>query len=175
MSNPPPESPPPVVTVRRVSAEEWKAFFELRLRFVENCPTAIFGDVGFMKSRPDSCWMTLASDMASSANAAAFLAWMGNQAIGFVTVSAAGPSSDFKIMMLYVDPAGRRFGLGRLLLMEALSFVRHKNATSVSLWVTDVNEDAKRLYEQTGFVDSGDRRMLKPGSDLIQLRMLYSL
>ncbi len=74
MNNPTPGSPPPVVAVRRVSAEEWKAFFELRLRFVENCPTAIFGDAAFMKSRPDSCWMQQASEMASSANAAAFLA-----------------------------------------------------------------------------------------------------
>lgn len=175
MNNPSPESPQPVVRVRRVSAEEWKAFFELRLRFVENCPAAIFGDAGFMKSRPDSCWMELAGEMASAANAAAFLAWRGSHAIGFVTVSAANPSSDYKIMMLDVDPVGRRFGVGRLLLMEALGFVRGKSVPGVSLWVTDGNEDAKRLYDKMGFIDSGDRRMLKPGSDLIQIRMQYSL
>jgi len=53
-----------------------------------------------------------------------------------------------------VDPAHRRRGLGRSLLVESIHRLRERGETSIVLNVTEGNGSAIRLYERLGFVRS---------------------
>lgn len=54
---------------------------------------------------------------------------------------------------LYVRPAFRRFGLGRLLAEAVLDAARQKGYSSVLLDTLDDMEAARALYEELGFIE----------------------
>ncbi|HEY7697910.1 MAG TPA: ribosomal protein S18-alanine N-acetyltransferase [Vicinamibacteria bacterium] len=62
------------------------------------------------------------------------------------------------IQNLAVHPAHRRQGLGRLLLLQALSEGRARGATSALLEVRRSNAAAQSLYRRLGFEETGSRR-----------------
>jgi ribosomal protein S18 acetylase RimI-like enzyme len=49
------------------------------------------------------------------------------------------------------------------------------DATSVQLWVTETNTDARRLYESCGFVLSGGRQPLPSNPLLSEVAMRLDL
>ncbi len=73
---------------------------------------------------------------------------------------------------MWVSPEHRGRGVGRLVLDDLLTSAR-QDGRRVRLWVTEDN-GARRLYEQAGFVDLGDREPLRPGSPVVKLQMELS-
>ena len=74
-----------------------------------------------------------------------------------------GPSRDgedgvAEIFALYVRPDSWRQGAGRLLCDEALRDARSRECTSMTLWVLQTNERARRFYERIGYVLDGAER-----------------
>ena len=67
-------------------------------------------------------------------------------------ISAGEPKSGL-VMRIFVVPAFRRCGAGRLLMEELGKRFSH-GVTSVSLTVSPSNEEAVRLYEKLGFARS---------------------
>jgi ribosomal protein S18 acetylase RimI-like enzyme len=55
------------------------------------------------------------------------------------------------IFLLYVDPAHRRQGLGRVLMHQAEQWARYRGDRQISLQVFHHNQPAIRLYEQLGY------------------------
>ncbi|MGE0743123.1 MAG: N-acetyltransferase family protein [Hyphomonadaceae bacterium] len=56
---------------------------------------------------------------------------------------------------VYVHPDGRGKGAGDALLGAAIAHERERGASRVALWVNDRNAAARRLYERSGFVETG--------------------
>lgn len=68
---------------------------------------------------------------------------------------------------LYVHPEQQRNGYGTLLLSHAI-----KQCEGIpTLWVLNINRDAKRLYERMGFAESGRIKQLK--NNLFEIEMIY--
>jgi ribosomal protein S18 acetylase RimI-like enzyme len=57
------------------------------------------------------------------------------------------------IAYLMTEPAERRRGLGRCLVLAVLTALAKAGDQSVTLWVTDTNSPALALYEQLDFVN----------------------
>jgi GNAT superfamily N-acetyltransferase len=55
------------------------------------------------------------------------------------------------IFLIYVDPAHRRQGIGRVLLERSETWGREQNYTHISLQVFTTNEPALTLYQQLGY------------------------
>ena len=62
------------------------------------------------------------------------------------------------ILNLAVDPAARRQGVGRALMVHVLRSFQSKGATKETLEVRRSNAGAQALYESLGFVRAGVRR-----------------
>jgi len=69
------------------------------------------------------------------------------------------------VYAMWVAPDARGAGVGRALLDAVAGWARDRGCDHLVLSVTDSNEIARRVYEAYGFVDTGERRALREGSD----------
>ncbi|MGA1160088.1 MAG: GNAT family N-acetyltransferase [Burkholderiaceae bacterium] len=85
-----------------------------------------------------------------------FLAWVDEQAAGccaFRPLPDAGYPNACEMKRLYVAPAFRRFGLGRMLVDHTLAMARSVNYSHMLLDTLDDMEAARALYRDSGFVE----------------------
>ncbi|MFM1922477.1 MAG: hypothetical protein RL019_317 [Pseudomonadota bacterium] len=85
-----------------------------------------------------------------------FLAWVDEQAAGccaFRPLPDAGHPNACEMKRLYVAPAFRRFGLGRMLVDHTLAMARSVNYSHMLLDTLDDMEAARALYRDSGFVE----------------------
>ncbi len=67
---------------------------------------------------------------------------------------------------MWVVPAARRLGAGRALVESAIAVAKAAAVTEIRLRVTESNYAALELYRKTGFIETGQREPLRPGSSL---------
>jgi GNAT superfamily N-acetyltransferase len=71
-----------------------------------------------------------------------------------------GASSDTaEISTLFVCPESWGRGVGRALLEAALEELRRREYVSVTLWVLEFNERARRFYQRAAFTPDGSSRV----------------
>lgn len=75
---------------------------------------------------------------------------------GFILTQVIAEEAE--ILTICVDPAMRRIGVGRLLLTEACRQLEARGVQSLFLEVSEDNEGARALYDQSGFVAVGRRK-----------------
>ena len=90
--------------------------------------------------------------------------------VAFVVARRLGP--DLDIVNLAVEPARRRAGLGRLLLVSLLDHARAAGVEAAFLEVREGNLEARRLYENAGFRETQRRKSFyrNPVEDAILMR-----
>jgi ribosomal protein S18 acetylase RimI-like enzyme len=109
--------------------------------------------------------------------------WLGKSEItillsesdGVITgFASSGPSRDkdaaegaHEIHAIYVDPTCWRAGHGRALTERTLELAKSKGATSVTLWVLEKNDPARRFYEALGFKLDGGRKSDRIGESAV--------
>lgn len=138
--------------VRELAPADARAFQSLRLHGLRECPTA------FASSYEEEC------DLASSVVAdrlgprdgrATFGAFRDEELVGLVGIVREEPrklAHKAFVWGMYVAPANRRQGVGRLLVAKALSFAQSGlRVRQVSLGVNAGNVAAIALYESMGF------------------------
>jgi len=94
------------------------------------------------------------------------VAELDGKVIGYILFTIAGGEAD--ISDIAVKSEFRQMGVGKRLMLEALSLASNKNANKVFLEVRPSKEIARRLYTSLGFVEIGRRkRYYKDGEDAI--------
>jgi GNAT superfamily N-acetyltransferase len=141
------------VIVRRVSAEEWRALRDVRLRALEDAPHAFATRFEEARERPEEWWIDWAARSAAGDGQAMFLAWDGDTAVGiagtFVDEGARW------LISMWTAPAARGRGVGRALVAAVVAFARSAGTAELLLEVTEGNDEADALYRRCGFVDAG--------------------
>jgi ribosomal protein S18 acetylase RimI-like enzyme len=84
----------------------------------------------------------------------------------------ANPQAVAEIAAIYVLPQRWRQGAGRALCEQALAEAQQQGYASVTLWVLQSNEAARRFYEAMGFRPDGatKTKQTADGSDLHEVR-----
>ena len=93
------------------------------------------------------------------------MAWHADRVAGFYAARRAGPESE--LMLLAVDPAVRRAGIGRRLLGDWRLWGQGCGVIDYFLEMRADNP-ARHLYERGGFVECGRRREYYVGLDGIK-------
>ena len=143
-------------TVRQLDREDADAWASLRREALETHPLA------FGASIPDDPRFVVdlaLARIAASDDSAIFGAFIGVSLVGMVGVlrkSAEKERHKALIWGMYVTHAWRRRGAGVMLLRTAIQHAKSwAGVEQIHLAVTEVSQDARRLYERHGFREWG--------------------
>ncbi|HEY5949134.1 MAG TPA: dihydropteroate synthase [Kofleriaceae bacterium] len=160
------------MTVREARPEEWREWRELRLRALADSPDAFGETLASAKKADDAMWQSF---VAPRADKIRLFAEQGGKPAGMCVIvigrgealgQGPGDSRKANLYAMWVAPEARGTGAGKALVEAGLRWARSRAALEVELRVSDLHEPARRLYERCGFVDTGERSPLRPGSEV---------
>jgi GNAT superfamily N-acetyltransferase len=154
------------VTVRQTTEDDWKAWRDLRLRALQDTPTAFGSTYDREATFTEDDW----KDRLRNPESASLLAFVDDVAVGM-----GGGFRDLPgwlhVVAMWTDPSWRGHGAGRAVL-EHLKSWSAAQGLRVHLDVETSNQGARRLYERAGFVATGETRPLRDGSSYRVERMV---
>ncbi len=151
----------PAVTVLRAAPGDWETWRALRLRALEEDPDAFGSVVVDERDLDPATWRSWLEHPC-------LLARVEGVPVGLGALAERAPGR-VEIVAMWVAPEARGHGVGGRILSALLDVARSRGDT-VRLWVADGNA-ARRLYERAGFVPTGERASIRPGSALMKSRM----
>lgn len=164
-----------MLLVRSISPDEWRTWKNLRLEALADSPDAFGETLEQALERSDAEWAEFAAG-SSLPDRAFFVAENAGNPVGMAIIRGSeGDSARAHIFAMWVAPTARGIGAGRKLLDAAMAWGRHHGFDELVLQVTEGNDRAKRLYETAGFVDTGRREPLRPGTAMMTAVMVFDV
>ncbi len=160
---------------RSLQPEEWQLWKHLRLQALADSPDA-FGDTWERAAKQsDGDWREFAAS-STFPDRKLLLAERLGRPVGMARILLSeSDSSRASLFSMWVMSSERGVGVGRALVDAAIKWAKSKGVSEITVHVTVGNDEAKRLYEAAGFVDSGRREPLRPGSSLHEEVMVMRL
>jgi ribosomal protein S18 acetylase RimI-like enzyme len=164
-----------VPVIEQISPENILAFKAVRLRALQDSPSA-FGSTYARESQfPDAEWQKRAER------------WSGDTGVGYLAMELqipcgiAGAFLDehdpprVHLISMWVAPTHRRTGLGRALVGAVQAWARMRGAHTLQLMVTNSNFAAIEFYKRIGFSMTGRTEPYPNDSALIEYEMSQAL
>lgn len=140
----------PNVDIRRIRADDGPLLRELRLRSLADAPEAFGQPLEDVRRRPAGDWDTQAGRASRGPERTWLLAEREGEAVGLVQGRRRRPGT-LLLFSMWVDPAVRRLGVGRILVDVLEEWARTWDAERTVLWVFAANESAIAFYRVLGF------------------------
>ena len=165
-----------MVLVRATVMDDWQALRDIRLAALRDAPDAFASTYAEQAAFEEADWRQ------RIARGGTFLAFVPEaDASGVPEADASEPAGlvggyDYgpgtvELISMFVRPRARGRGVGEALIAAVLDWARARNATSVHLWVTEINKPARLLYERCGFSPTGERQPVPSNSNLDEVGM----
>ena len=90
-------------------------------------------------------------ERADSKREAAWIAELDGERVGCIFCTASEDPDIAQLRLLLVEPQARGAGVGSRLVDECLRFARRSGYRRIMLWTTDVQAEARRIYQREGF------------------------
>jgi len=144
-----------LITIQPITHRNAFVFKTVRLRALQDDPYA-FGSTYARESQfSDSEWLARAERM-NGERGCGFLATDSETPCGIVgSFLDQDDATRAHLISMWTAPAYRQHGIGRLLVNEVADWAHLRNARTLVLMVTSVNETAMRFYERLGFARTG--------------------
>jgi ribosomal protein S18 acetylase RimI-like enzyme len=126
----------------------------VRLLALSEAPDAFETRYDDAVRRSDDWWIEWAARSAESDRQAMFLAWDGGTPVGIV--GAYVERQRCWLISMWTDPSMRCRGIGAALVEVVVGFARAAGYADLFLTVRVQNEQARRLYERCGFLETGE-------------------
>lgn len=167
--------------VRRLSAEDWREYKQIRLEALKDTPIGFGEWYEDAASKPDAEWVSQTRRAAEAEQSAIFAAldregrFVGTA--GVYTKPGPDPATGRELVVfgVYVTPGHRGAGKGVAVLLfdTAIRWAREVGgARTVPLSVHEHNQRAHAFYRRYGFVDTGSTKpyVLDESASLIEMR-----
>jgi GNAT superfamily N-acetyltransferase len=156
--------------VRRVRADEWRTWKDLRLEMLQTAPDAFGTRFEDAVLEPDEFWQERTATLATDARSAMFV--VDDADDGWRAGAGCALTDDEPLpwaFSVYTRPAFRGQRLQDGLMAAVMDFARTTGHTELSLWVVEDNLPARRTYERLGFRPNGRTAVMRESIREIQL------
>jgi ribosomal protein S18 acetylase RimI-like enzyme len=164
--------------VRRLTPDDWEVSRHLRLIALAEAPYAFMSTLAREQALAEQVWR----QRLSSPVAATFLAWVNGKPAGMATGKLDDPDDEFavpgawQLVGMWVEPGVRGTGVADALVDQVAAHARDRDADTLVLWVTEVNDRARAFYRRLGFTPTGARQPVRPDEpDHMELQMSKQL
>lgn len=141
--------------VRRLRADEWARWRELRLAMLREAPYAFGSTYAEAVTFADEAWQERATRLATAPDTILYVAEDGPEWLG----CAGGYVEDDgipNVFGVWTRPEARGRRIAEACIGEVLAWARDtQGAAEVRLWATDGNDAACRVYDRLGFTRTG--------------------
>ena len=142
-----------LIAIERITLETAMVFKEVRLRALQDSPTAFSSTFAKESKFPDEEWRKRAVRW-SSDGSAIFLAMDGDAGCGINGAYQENEQSA-QVISMWVAPEARRAGVGKRLVDAVVEWARSRAVCELKLMVTSVNDGAIAFYRRMGFEMTG--------------------
>ena len=161
-----------MVLVRETVPDDWQALRDIRLEALRDAPAAFGSTYEGEVQRGDDHWH---NRIARGGTFLAFLPGPGaSEPAGLIGGYQEDPAT-VELVSMYVRPRARGHGVGEALVAAVIDWAAERNATSVHLWVTEINSPARALYRRCGFTLTGERQPLPSDPSIGEIAMSRTL
>jgi ribosomal protein S18 acetylase RimI-like enzyme len=166
----------PTFRVRRLRAEEWSTYRDLRLRALADSPDAFGSVLQIERQHPDSHWAQRLSSEAASEWSLPLVAEDADRLVGLVwgRIDPSEPET-VHVFQMWVAPERRGLGVAKALIDAVVAWAKDARARHLVLRVTCGDSAARRLYDRAGFEPFGEPESLRPGSEVFAQPMRRGL
>jgi ribosomal protein S18 acetylase RimI-like enzyme len=164
-----------MVRIEPVTFENLPAFKEVRLRALEDTPTA-FGSTYARESQMTADEWRARVERWNGETGIGFLAFDGQIACGIAgcLLDSSNPSRA-QLISMWTAPTHRRYGIGRRLVEAVAAWACGRGATVLQLMVTSNNQPAIDFYQRLSFVPTGRTEPYPNDPALLEHEMARSL
>lgn len=146
-----------MVEIRRVRQDEWRELRDLRLEALQDSPDAFWTLYQEALRRTDADWREWTTFPCH-------VAVDDGRIVGMVAAFAdEEEAATADLIAMFVTPAARGRGIGAALVDAQLAWARSEGFERMRLMVNVEQGSAVRLYERSGFHDTGERSLLREG------------
>jgi GNAT superfamily N-acetyltransferase len=153
-------------TVRLLGGDDWPAWREIRLRALQDSPSAFGSTHARETGFTETDWRRRLEDP----DAVSVLALDGARPVGMGAGFQDLPGW-LHVVAMWVDPGARGRGVGHCVL-GAIHRWADDRGLRLHLDVSTTNPQARRAYERFGFAVTGETRPLRAGSSEVVERMV---
>lgn len=166
-----------MVSISRIRLEDVDRYRAVRLRALEDAPSAFATTLEEAMRFPDEVWQTRVRNASAGPDSTLYLAADDNGAdVGLVAaIRHSTEPSTAELISMWVAPSARRSGAGAGLVRRVVDWASESGYRRVELWVTRGNESAEGLYRKLGFDETGDVKPLPSDPCKDELRMRLEL
>lgn len=161
--------------IRRVNPDDVEVYREVRLRALQDSPSAFASTYEAELAEPDEHWADRVARAATGNERAMFLAYDGAECVGLAGCVEDQQGADRQLVSMWVAPSHRGSGVAGRLVDAVLAWAADVGAGQIALWVTRSNDRARRFYERAGFVATGDVQPLPSDPCKDEIRMVREL
>jgi GNAT superfamily N-acetyltransferase len=141
-----------VIEVTHMSEDDWQTLRELRLQALAEAPYAFWATHADEATYTETQWRQFLRA------ATWYVARRDSRPVGLAAGLLRPETPDEpELISMWAQPNERGHGIGALLTQELMAWARRLGATTMTLWVTEGNPRARRLYERIGFYTTGER------------------
>ncbi len=90
-------------------------------------------------------------ERAGAKREAAWIAELDGERVGCIFCTASEDPGTAQLRLLLVEPQARGAGVGSRLVDECLRFAQRSSYRRIMLWTTDLQVEARRIYQREGF------------------------
>jgi GNAT superfamily N-acetyltransferase len=140
-------------------------FRAIRLASLREAPYAFGSTYEAEVGASEDSWRRRLSDRTR------FVAEVDGKVVGTVGAGPGEFDGAAALTALWVDPGFRGRGVGSALVDAVVDWAKGEGFNQLLLWVTEVNENAERLYERQGFARTGRMIAVRPREPAVEYEM----
>ena len=160
-----------MIIVREVTGSDWELMKDVRLAALAEAPQAFGSTYAREVAFTEAQWRGRISERSVT-----YLAYdETDEATPGGIAGVHVEEATAEVVSMWVRPGFRGRGVGETLIEATASWAKSHSFATLSLWVTESNAPARRLYARCGFTPTGESQPLPSDPSQTEIQMSRAL